>query len=236
MGGESRRRLRFLGIGSGGRDLDDLLHFVLSELSAGPSRRRWSGLAGNSKQGAETAAGGNANFILGSRGLDGDFWGETDSQGVFGVQVDFGPDKWPVKVALGLSVSAAESDDFGCVFCGIDDHDGPILGARSLTSGVFEFSSGVLYQPRKERMTRPYVGGGLAFIGAGQEVSRGLVVVDDDDTTVGFYVNGGVTWRLGKRFNIGVDARVVTGTSLELFGKKGDANYGQLGLVLGWGW
>ena len=69
----------------------------------------------------------------------------------------------------------------------------------------------------------------------GQDISRGLVDVSDDDTTVGVYVNGGVYWRLGKRFNIGIDGRIVTGTSIELFGARGDANYGQLGLILGFG-
>lgn len=182
-------------------------------------------------------AGGNANFILGGRGLDEDFWDGTEGQGVFGVQVDFGPDEWPVNVALGLSVSGSEDDELDCRFCdGRHLDPGAVLGDRTLTSGMFEFSSGVLYRPKKERMTRPYVGGGLTLIGVGRQISRGPFEVEDDDTTVGFYVNGGVTWRLGKRFNIGIDARIVTGTSVELFGRRGDADYGQLGMVLGWGW
>lgn len=185
---------------------------------------------------APAAAGGNANFNLGSRGLDEDFWGGAEEQGVFGVQVDFGPDKWPVSVALGLSGSATENDEFACQFCETPELEGPGLGVRTLTSGVFEFSAGVLWRRRTERKTIPYVGGGLAFMAVGQEVSRGAFKVDDDDSTVGVYVNGGVYWRLGKAFNIGIDARVVTGTSIELFGEKGDANYGQLGLILGWGW
>ena len=34
-------------------------------------------------------AGGNANFVLGSRGLDKDFWAPVNGQAVFGAQVDF---------------------------------------------------------------------------------------------------------------------------------------------------
>lgn len=185
---------------------------------------------------APAEAGGNVNFNLGGRGLDEDYWGGAEDQGVFGVQVDFGPDKWPVSVALGMSVSAAENEEFVCLFCEAHGLEVPGLGTRTITSGVFEFSAGVLYRRRGERKTIPYVGGGLAFMGVGQEVSRGAFKIDDDDTTVGVYVNGGVYWRLGKAFNIGIDARVVTGTSVELFGRKGDANYGQFGLILGWGW
>jgi hypothetical protein len=203
---------------------------------------------------APTQADGNVNFVLGGRGLDEDFWEPNEGMGVLGVNVDFGPDEWPVRIALGLSGSSAENEaqtechvcdefDFGpfdledidLADLGLDFGFFPVL--QTVTSTVGELSAGVLYRPRGERKLIPFVGGGLSFISVEREMEQLIGFSrSDDDTTVGIYVNGGVYWRIGKRFNIGFDGRVVTGTSVELFGKKGDANYGQFGLILGWGW
>ena len=185
-------------------------------------------------------ADGNVNFILGGRGLDEDFWAPNESMSAFGVNIDFGPDDWPVRIAIGLSGSTAENDTEECRICGgleVRVLERPELAVRNVKSSVGELSAGVLYRPRGERKLIPFVGGGLAFMTAEQEIERFFGgSATDDDTTVGVYVNGGVYWRIGKRFNIGFDGRVVTGTSIQLFDKKGDANYGQLGLILGWGW
>lgn len=228
---------------------------------------------------AVTRADGNVNFTLGGRAFDEDYWEPNEGMGLLGVNVDFGPDKWPIRVALGLSGSSAENEGAACRVCdglglghlGLGDldidglelgdldfgdldfgdldfgdlpfgdlpfgFDFPGLGVQNVRSTVAEFSAGVLYRPRGERKLIPFVGGGLSFMTVEQEIERlGGRSISDDDTTVGIYVNGGVYWRLGKRFNIGFDGRVVTGTSVQLFGQKGDANYGQLGLILGWGW
>jgi hypothetical protein len=82
----------------------------------------------------------------------------------------------------------------------------------------------------------PFVVGGLAFVLATAEVQSGFWWVDDDDSSGAVYAQGGIFWRLGRRFNIGVDARLLTGSEIELFGEKGDADYFQFGLLLGFGW
>ena len=56
------------------------------------------------------------------------------------------------------------------------------------------------------------------------------------DTTSAFYVDGGVFWRTGKRFNIGLGTRVMTLARGEIEGVRGDANYVQFHALAGFGW
>jgi hypothetical protein len=175
------------------------------------------------------AAGGNANFVLGGRSLDEDLWAPVEDQPVFGATVDFGKKGWPVQLAA------------GAMFSGADDHVRvDVLGVTrtaKFTVTVAEASFGVLkiWEPSSGNI-RPYVGGGAAFVSASAELEVSGASVDDDDQSAGLYAQGGVFWRLGERFNIGVDARVLGGTDIEVFGASGDVDYFQVGLVLGWGW
>lgn len=164
---------------------------------------------------APALADGNVNFVLGSRSMsDDDNWGDLDTQDAFGVNVDFGVADWPVRLVVGAHGSSK------------DKHD--------VEGSVGEASFGVmkLWKLSHDGMVRPYVGGGLAAVGAEID-GPGF---DDDDGSIGLYISGGVYWRLGSRFNIGVDGRFLTGTDIELFGISGDADYLQIGLLLGFGW
>ena len=171
-------------------------------------------------------AGGNANFLIGSRALDEDFWEPLEQQGVFGVTVDFGKEGWPVNLAIGVYGSGTTEEESNLV-----------LGDTDVTGAVGELSFGVLKAWSPKGSFHPYVGGGLASVGAAAEIDTQFFGDDDDhDSSLGVYIHGGVFWRLGSRFNLGVDARSVLGTKITLFGEEGDADYFQLGLLLGWGW
>ncbi len=173
-------------------------------------------------------AGGNANFLLGWRMLDEDLWEPTEDQPVFGVTVDFAPDPWPVQLAIGLYGSTDEEElDLG-VF--------GFSTSGEFTASVTELSFGVLKSWEVAGNVHPYVGGGLSFVEAEAELESGSSSVDDDDNSPALYGHGGVSWRLGSRFNIGVDGRFLVGSDIELFDSEGDADYFQIGLLLGWGW
>lgn len=166
---------------------------------------------------APALAGGNANFLLGPRNAsDGDFWGEEDDQMVAGIMVDFGREGWPIHICLSNMDS-------------ISDDDG-------VTGQISEYAVGVMkvWEPRSS--IRPYVGGGIALVQAAFviDVSAGELV--QHDSTSGFYVDGGVFWRTGKRFNIGFGARFMTQASVDIEGFEGDADYAQVHLLAGWGW
>ena len=165
---------------------------------------------------------GNANFVLGLRWLDEDDWEPVEEQGVFGVTVDFGKNDWPVNLAAGLMISGKEED----------------VGALDLTGTISELSFGVLktWEKGSDGKTRPFFGGGLSFLSAEIEIDGPGGSVSEDDNSGAIYAQGGVYWRIGSRFNIGGDVRVLFGSDLEALGIEGDADYFQLGLLLGWGW
>ena len=163
---------------------------------------------------------GNANFVLGGRWLDEDEWEPVEEQGVFGVTVDFGKESWPINLAAGFMVSGSEED----------------FGAVDIEGSITEFSFGVL-KTWKEGTIRPFVGGGLALVEAEIEVDGpGGASASDDDNSGAIYGQGGVYWRIGPRFNIGGDVRVLLGSDVEIGGVDREADYFQIGLLLGWGW
>lgn len=173
-------------------------------------------------------AGGNANFVLGSRKLDKDFWEPTEDQGVFQATIDFGKQGWPVNIAVGVGASASEKKTAFDPFTSSFD---------KLTGSVSELSVGVMKVWETKGNTRPFLGGGVSDVMAKFEFDEpGPGKISEDDTSVGYYAQGGVFWRIGRRFNIGLEARVLTGTHIRIGAAGGDADYGQFGLLLGWGW
>jgi hypothetical protein len=165
-------------------------------------------------------AGGNANFVLGSRGLDKDFWEPVNGQFATGVTVDFGKQEWPIHLETGIMVSVGYEEDFL---------------AADITGSVSELFFGV-NKTWEKGVHRPFIGGGLSAVGASYEIDGPGGIIDDDDGAGGIYLHGGIYWRLKSRFNIGIDARLLLGTDVTLFGQEGDADYAQFGMVLGWGW
>jgi len=173
-------------------------------------------------------ADGNANFVLGARSLDEDFWTPTDSQAVFGVTVDFGGPQWPVNLAIGYYSSYDKDTALVDV--------GPVPSTADLEGSVGELSFGVLKTWKKGNV-RPFLGGGASFVEAtGKFSAPGGFSDDDSSGSAGAYVEGGVYWRLARRLNIGLHARIVGGSDVTLFGVDGNADYGQFGFLVGWGW
>ena len=178
---------------------------------------------------APAFAGGNANFVLGSRRLNNkDFWEPTEDQGVLQATVDFGKQGWPIHLAVGVGASVGEKEN---VF-------DPITSTfDKLTGTVSELSVGVMKVWEPKGNTRPFIAGGISSVTAKLEVDNPVLgKISEDDTSIGYYVQGGVFWRIGTRFNIGFEGRLLTGTDITIGTVKGDADYGQFGLLLGWGW
>lgn len=171
---------------------------------------------------------GNTQFLIGERYMtDNEFWEPFDTQMMFGVEVDFAPAKSPIHVALAGSFS---TDDTRVVV--------PFHGATGdVRVGLAEFSAGFLWHPVKRGIVRPYIGGGAVLIGASIDTDIGSFFGDSDtDTSFGFYGNAGVFFKVGETFNIGVDGRVVRGTSFEFAGLDADGDYEQVAMLLGFSW
>lgn len=163
-------------------------------------------------------AGGNANFLLGNRYTeDTNFWDEDEDQTVAGVMVDFGREGWPIHLCL-ANMDSWSSD----------------TGAR--TGIISEIAFGIMKVWESAGAVRPYVGGGLAAVHAAFETDVAGGDLVRDDTAPGLYVDGGVFWRTGRRFNIGLGVRYMALTDVEIQDVSGDADYLQIHMLGGFGW
>jgi hypothetical protein len=177
-------------------------------------------------------AAGNVNFFLGQKNLDLNNQNvpdleQVEDQFAFGAIMSFGATDWPVQIAADVLVTADQQ-----TISGVD-----------LSSTTFEFDAGVRWLIYKKGKVFPYVGAGVGLIGAAAELDfgGGLGKFDDGDASLGFWADGGVFFRLGSHFNIGVDLRY-SDASVDLDFGNGivaqDLNAGgfSYGLLVGFGW
>ena len=165
---------------------------------------------------------GNANFFIGQRWIDSgeDELEDVEDQPAFGVSVDFQTGDLPFSWFAGLYASAKEED---------------VASNVTLTAGVAELSFG-LGKVWNSSNTRPFVHGGVTYTSLEIELDTPGGDFDEDDQSPAIYGEGGVYWRIGEAFNIGLGGRFIVGTDYEIDGVSLEADYLQAGLILGWGW
>lgn len=158
---------------------------------------------------------GNVNFTLGAKALDEDDWDPVDSQGEFGIHVDFRKQEWPVNIVIALLGSADEGD----------------IGGYDVEGTTSELRFGVkkIWEPTE--VVRPFLGIGLGFINGEFDLEG----IDDNDTALGLWINGGVYWTLGKSFNLGFEVGY-SQADVDIFGVDVNAGGGHAGLLLGYHW
>ena len=163
---------------------------------------------------------GHVNLFFGQKQLDDEFEQPIDvvDQDEFGVQVSFGNPDWPVMVAVDLMASSADERVGGIV---VD------VSTTELDAGVRKFW--------EKGKARPYIGGGLALVNGEVTIDTGLFDVSGDESGLGVWIGGGAFWRLGRSFNIGVDARI-TRAEVDVGGLDTEVGGNHIGLLLGWGW
>ena len=161
---------------------------------------------------------GNVNFFLGQKYLKESDWEPVEDQPEFGAEISFGGESWPVLIAVDVFGSTNEE-----TISGID-----------IEGSTAEIGVGVrrIWEPGR---TRPYIGGGLALVVAEFEGRFSGVTLSEDDTGIGAWVGGGVFWRLGSRFNLGIAARY-SKAEVTIFGVDAEAGGTHVGILLGWGW
>lgn len=179
-------------------------------------------------------ADGNVNFIIGQKEMDENFGQREDieEQDMFGALIDFGVMDWPVNISFDIISSSQDVDD--------DEFD------LNLEGSTLELDLGAKLYFMKDTPFRPYVGGGLAFISAEIDEARdpdGDLDFDEahlEDESLGYFVNGGLLWRIGERFNLGADVRW-SKAEIEVeddFGDPRDVEAGgfSYGVFAGFGW
>jgi opacity protein-like surface antigen len=173
------------------------------------------------------AAGGNLNGIIGFRQFDEGDWSPTDTHGMLGAQVDFSYWDFPLHVELGLRGSRDDGDD--------DDDGFDFDEDAGFEHTVSDFTAGIMIIPDYGPM-RPYFDAGLAMVQVRAEVNEGNVRFEDDDSSPGVYIGGGILWRLTPTFNLGFDARYLGGTDVRIFGNEVDVDSYSLAMKIGYGW
>jgi len=159
-------------------------------------------------------AGGEINLFYGQKSLDEDDWGPMDTHQAIGLELTFGHE-WPVAVAI----------DF------FKTEDDTTFEGLKITGETQEIDGGVRYLFRKQKKVQPYLGGGLAFIDA-EFSSMGVGI---SDSAVGLWIAGGVNFRIGKYFNLGLDLRS-SSAEVEMVGIKGEAGGVYAGVLVGFRW
>lgn len=157
---------------------------------------------------------GNVNFFLGAKALE-DEWEPAEEQTEFGVEIDFRQQDWPVNIAI---------DIFGAY------GEGSLIGI-DFESRTSELNVGVRKIWDKSPQVRPFIGGGVSFITGEFE---GLNI-SDDDSSMGFWLGGGVYWALSEHFNLGLELKV-SFAEVTIFDVDVDAGGGHFGLLIGYHW
>lgn len=140
-------------------------------------------------------AGGNINALIGQKEQDKSF-SDTENvqeQDMLGLMLDWGADGWPVNLALDIVDSSKDSND--------NDFNITVDGS------VLAIDGGVRWYFVKNRSWEPYVGGGVSYISAQVDTSGVSNDIEFDDSTVGYWLNGGIKWVIGEHFNVGGDVR-----------------------------
>ncbi len=136
---------------------------------------------------------GNAKIFIGGKFLNESDWFPADDQFEIGLEIDFKMKTWPISIAVDYMHASGN--------------------AALLKSETSEFNLGVRKIFDQYGNMHPFVGGGIAIIGA----ERGGLGVSDDDLGLGIWLQGGVYWTLYEHLNVGVELKY-SYAGVDLFG------------------
>jgi len=165
------------------------------------------------------------SLLYGEVSLSQTYWAPVDKQTMIGMMIDYNPGNWPVNF-LGWASSSSKSAG-GMVYY-------PRFGNAYTTvdAKITELSIGARKYLMDTGMVRPYVSAGLSSISAELSASAGGGSVSDNTSSIGYFGNGGVFFLI-DRFSVGLDLKILTGTSIKLYGVSGDANYNRWSIIGG---
>lgn len=174
---------------------------------------------GAETEGSTTAAPVRSNRVsgyFGMRQLDGqEYFESVEDQLTFGVQFSQEQPEWVVGWEAGgmFSIDSEEEADIRVSAATAEG----FVGARKT------FGSGTV---------RPYLGAGISYISVAVDSDEFLE--SDHDGSFGLYAHGGVNFHISSRFSLGLDARGLFGTDIEIYETEADADYVQFAVVAGY--
>jgi len=173
---------------------------------------------------------GDVNFLAGVKSLKKSDWKPVETQAEVGAEISFGKVNWPVLVAIDVMGSAGHDS------VPVYDYYSGYFYNTNVKAHTEELGVGIrkIWAP-KNHAIRPYIGAGIGVARADLKFDVGPVSVSDSDTGFGGWANGGVFWRLGPKFNLGLDVRY-SNANVTILNTRTSAGGIHYGLVLGWGW
>lgn len=177
---------------------------------------------------------GSTQLKLNQQQLDEDYWRPASKHLGFGLETSFERlDDW---VGGEAGFNFAMDDDEGVY---VDPEQGNTKIKTDMV--LVELYGGLHRTFLRESFVRPYVGAGASvfWVQADQVIkpTQGDRSSDEEDEfAFGLYAHGGVSFQVGRNFQLGVDVRVVGLTDVDvLTGPSGDVDYHQISFFLGYG-
>ena len=161
----------------------------------------------------------NYNALIGRRSVDEDDWEPFDDYSEIGVEGSWGKADEPLLFATDLYMSQASTRD----------------GTSTITSQQYQIQLGLRKIWTFSKRWNPYGGAGFTLADADAERKVGTEIETSRDDAYGVWVGGGIFYRIGRNFNLGVAARVSLMRGYRLFGVERAGNATHLGVVIGWG-
>ncbi len=161
---------------------------------------------------------GHISGFIGGKKLKNSDWPDLDMHFSMGVFFDIKKDSWPISIVLDLT-------DTG----GKNKHDGlEDLGHTT------EYHLGIrkIFMNQQSNI-QPYIGGGVSFMYAEQELETIITTTTQDDSAVGSWVGAGMYYDISPSFFLGLDVRYSHG-EVTLFNKERNAGGMHAGFIGGY--
>ena len=156
---------------------------------------------------ADDGLSGHFGIFIGVKVLNSSDWPDLDRHNSIGYMFDIKKDSWPISIVLDIM-------DTG----GKHKHDGmEDLGHTT------EFQLGVrkiFINPHSK--IQPYIGGGVSFMYADQELTVSSTTMKQSDRDIGSWLGAGMYYEINPKFVLGLDVRYSHG-EVTLFDVERDA-------------
>jgi hypothetical protein len=165
---------------------------------------------------------------VGTQSLDNEiYWAPIEDFDAFSLWIEHQNPGALIGFEMGLSFAGAEEETAI-----------PTLGNVDLSGTLFEWMLGAHRSfLGRDAIVRPYLGAGLSLFLVDAEVDAGsLGTASEGDGGLGFYLRAGLPIQIARRVRLGVEARTLLGTEVDIAGASGDVDHSELSAFLGFAW
>lgn len=161
----------------------------------------------------------NFNGVVGRRTVGDKDWEPFHTYSEIGVEGSWGKADEPLMFATDFFASQDSKRD----------------GSQTLYSNSYQLQLGLRKIWTFGKRWNPYGGAGLTLVDTDIERATSSGKERASDDAYGMWLGGGIFYRIGRNFNLGIAARASLMTTYRLFGVDRGGNSTHIGVVIGWG-